>query len=318
MASDTPDIMPVRARKAHVPIQDKFPELFVEAEGVSSGGEHSYNRLTFCGLVVAFLAAIGGAVSVQHKFGGRAIDLGAALAGVSFLVGIFVAYYLINTKPERSWYEGRAAAESIKTLSWQYCVGGGPFALNVSGIPEAIFVDKLRAIDRTLKAAQLTMIGQGSQITPEMRAVRAQPLSDRMAIYVAERLKDQNTWYANKASYNHRRAKIWFATAIALQGLGVIFAALKVFGYIHIDALGIIATASAGISAWLQTKDHQNLAESYAVTARELALIITDADILINAPSEDAWGDFVQDAEHAISREHTLWLARRGAQGSST
>ena len=52
------------------------------------------------------------------------------------------------------------------------------------------------------------------------------------------------------------------------------------------------------------------LAASYAVADQELGAIeVTGPTINI----ESEWEVFVRDAEDAISREHTLWLARRGA-----
>ncbi|MFD6613171.1 DUF4231 domain-containing protein [Micromonospora chalcea] len=295
-------------------VEDGFPNLLDQAEEISSRGQRSYMRLTFIGLLMALLASVGGAVSVDHRFGDKEIDLGGSLAGLAFLAGIFVAYYLLHTKPERAWYEGRAAAESIKTMAWQYCVAGGAFGYSATVNADQIFLDRLRETDRTVRAAQLTLTGVGSQITSEMRSLRSAPLSERMARYRSERLELQNSWYAQKAAYNRRRSRQWFSVAIILQGIGLVFAALKTFDVVDVDLLGIVATGAASASAWLQTKDHQNLAESYAVTARDLLLVLTRADSHLNSATEEVWRSFVEDAEHAISREHTLWLARRGVQ----
>jgi SMODS and SLOG-associating 2TM effector domain 1 len=49
------------------------------------------------------------------------------------------------------------------------------------------------------------------------------------------------------------------------------------------------------------------------VTARELCLFGTHAEALADDIDEDRWAESVEDAEQAISREHTLWLARRAA-----
>ncbi len=295
-------------------VEAAFPNLLDQAEKMSRRGQQSYMRLTYSGLVLALLASIGGAVSFDQKFGDTVVDLGGALAGLAFLSGIFVAYYLLHTKPERAWYEGRAAAESIKTMSWQYCVGGGAFGCDAAVDADQLFLDRLRETDRTARAAQLTLTGVGSQITKQMRLLRAAPLTDRIVQYRAERLEQQNEWYAHKAAYNRRRARLWFGVAIILQAIGLVFAALKTFGVVDVDLLGIIATSAASASAWLQTKDHQNLSESYAMTARDLSLVLTKAESALEGATEEVWRRFVEDAEQAISREHTLWLARRGVQ----
>ncbi|MEU4777437.1 DUF4231 domain-containing protein [Micromonospora sp. NPDC023633] len=297
-------------------VEKSFPNLLDQAERMSSKGQQSYMRLTYSGLVAALLASIGGAINIDRKFGDDVVDLGGALAGLAFLVGIFLAYYLLSTKPERAWYEGRAAAESIKTMSWQYCVAGGAFGYNTPAPADRLFLDRLKETDRTARAAQLTLTGVGSQITSEMRSLRAAPLADRMARYRTDRLENQNRWYANKSAYNRRQARFWFGIAITLQATGLVFATLKTFDVVDIDLLGIVATAAAGASAWLQTRDHQNLAESYAVTSRDLSLVLTKADSMPQGATEEEWRIFVGDAEHAISREHTLWLAHRSASSS--
>lgn len=293
-------------------VENSFPSLLDQAERMSSKGQQSYMRLTYSGLVAALLASIGGAINFDRKFGDDVVDLGGALAGLAFLAGIFLAYYLLSTKPERAWYEGRAAAESIKTMSWQYCVAGGAFGYNTPTPADRLFLDRLAETDRTARAAQLTLTGVGSQITSEMRSLRAAPLADRIAQYRTDRLENQNKWYANKSAYNRRQARFWFGVAITLQAIGLVFATLKTFDVVDIDLLGIVATAAASASAWLQTRDHQNLAESYAVTSRDLSLVLTKADSMLQGATEEEWRRFVEDAEHAISREHTLWLARRG------
>jgi hypothetical protein len=68
-------------------------------------------------------------------------------------------------------------------------------------------------------------------------------------------------------------------------------------------------TPGIGSTAWVQTKDYSTLAEAYAITEQEVALV---AVRLGQVTSEEAWAQFVLEAESAISREHTMWRARRG------
>jgi SMODS and SLOG-associating 2TM effector domain 1 len=50
---------------------------------------------------------------------------------------------------------------------------------------------------------------------------------------------------------------------------------------------------------------------AYRLTARELA-IVRDR---IDTTDDTTWAAFVSDAEDAVSREHTMWLARHGHPG---
>ena len=95
---------------------------------------------------------------------------------------------------------------------------------------------------------------------------------------------------------------------LAIQSLGLGGALLKGTGLIDFDALGILAAAAASVLAWLQIKQHATLAQSYSHAAHELSTI---GALIDSVQSEAEWGRFVNDAENAISREHTAWRARR-------
>jgi hypothetical protein len=144
-----------------------------------------------------------------------------------------------------------------------------------------------------------------------MDRLRSQPLEARRRAYELGRLVDQMEWYGAKSRENERRALLWSFATMTFQALGVVAATLRVAGVIDVDLLGIAAAAGAATAAWLESKDHSSLAEAYATTAHELALV---REALPDGLDEARWGTFVSDAEAAISREHTRWLARRRAQ----
>ncbi|MEH1165684.1 DUF4231 domain-containing protein [Micromonospora sp. CPCC 205539] len=293
-------------------LEKGFPSLLADARGASRSGQDSYVRLTGAGLLVALIAAVGGATNVDLSIGGREFDAGGAVAGVAFLVGIGVTIFFLVTRPERTWYEGRAAAESIKTLCWQYSVGGGIFGLSNGQGATQLLLLRLREVVEAMKTTELRAVVSGSQVTEQMTLLRDQPLSVRRATYLHERLDGQIQWYSDRAISNRARVKRWFAAAISFQLAGALLGMIKAFGIAEVDLLGVAAAIAAGISAWVQTKDHQNLSESYALAAREIALVRTMGDRQVDE-DELAWSRFVDDAEQAISREHTSWLARRRA-----
>jgi hypothetical protein len=98
---------------------------------------------------------------------------------------------------------------------------------------------------------------------------------------------------------------------VCAEGSAVILGFLRVLEILNINWIGILAAASAALAAWQQTKNFSTLSESYAVTSQELSLVADSLESLID--SED-WIKAATDAESAFSREHTLWLARRGAK----
>jgi hypothetical protein len=293
-------------------VERSFPSLLRDASDFSARGQRLYMRLTYGGLLAALVAAVGGAIPVEATVGSATVDVGSAVAGLAFLVGIGLAYYTVSIRPERGWYEGRAVAASIKTLCWQYGVGGGVFGVGAAEAEERLIGRLGEVLEST---GGLTLAAGGPLITAELSALRREPLAARRAVYLAERVDGQVRWYSGRAAYNRSRVHLWYGVAIACQAAGLAFAALKAFDVIQVDLLGIAATAAASASAWVQAKDHQGLAESYAVTTRELVLIRAKAEAAGDAVDEADWCAYVEDAERAISREHTLWLARRGAQG---
>jgi hypothetical protein len=75
-----------------------------------------------------------------------------------------------------------------------------------------------------------------------------------------------------------------------------------------LGAVGVLTSLCASLLAWMQVKQYQELSQSYAIAAHELGLISVLAE---HGQSEVDFSAFVADAETAMSREHTLWAARR-------
>ena len=102
---------------------------------------------------------------------GRA-DLAAVIAGVAFSAALLAELYLLRRRPDRLWYDGRAAAESAKTLTWRYLVGGNPFGLTEVSEEEAerLLLHRFRQIAAELRGAHLVQISDAAdQIGPALR-----------------------------------------------------------------------------------------------------------------------------------------------------
>ncbi len=143
-----------------------------------------------------------------------------------------------------------------------------------------------------------------------MRVCRRSNLDVRRKRYREERIEEQGRWYRAKSHRNAARAHTWTLAAIVLELLGVVAAAARAFGELNVDLLGVLAAGAASVTAWVQGKQHQITATAYAVAAQELAAIRVE----LREVAEPSWGEFVDSAEGAISREHTLWRASRGVR----
>jgi hypothetical protein len=253
-------------------------------------------------------AAVGGAFTWSVG----SVDVWGSLAAVALLVAFTTEVYSMRAKPERTWYEGRAAAESAKTLSWRYMVGGEPFGLNSGTTPEAdlLFAREIQEIFSDLDELSIAPVeGAPQQITDVMRGHRQSDLEERKALYDLERIEDQRTWYAREANRNTTWARTFEIVSLVLQAGGVAVAALKAFEITEVDLLGIVGAFGGAILSWSQARQYRSLASAYSIAAQELATI---RSLMPQERTEDDWARFVDESEEAISREHTLWRASRG------
>lgn len=224
-----------------------------------------------------------------------------------FAVAIAAQFYRLVTRADEKWWNGRAGAESAKTASWLYVVGGNPFG---TSNPEAGIELATRLSEIGAKVAELLPVPTAeAHVTEEMARLRAQPLTDRVASYQRERIKNQCRWYAAKSTFNEKRARWWALAGLAAQGLALIIGMVAAVEDWSLNFVGLFAALAATAVAWMAVKQYETLARSYAVASGELSTI--DVRISSTAWAEHDWAAFANAAEDAISREHTSWRASR-------
>jgi len=283
-----------------------YPALYQDTNSASLAGQNDYLNALRMRLGGLLFATLGAAIFFTLQLPG--------VAGWSALIGFVVALcaeiFTAVSKPERRWYEGRAAAESAKTLAWRYAVGGEKFEIDMAEVDVA-FIKALRSILSDLNDIQLEgVVDASDQITPKMREIRSKPFEERRNLFAEGRIEDQRAWYSRKSQWNRKRQRRWTTAVIAAEGLGILGGAATIAYSLSIDLLGILAALAATITAWVQAKQHSTLATAYGITAQELASIHSE----LASVDASAWANFVGQSEEAISREHTLWRASRGVQ----
>jgi SMODS and SLOG-associating 2TM effector domain 3/SMODS and SLOG-associating 2TM effector domain 1 len=281
-----------------------FPALFRSADRESQRAQRSY--------LVAFKLRMG-AFLVAAFGGATGSNVGGVIAFVAFACALGAELFLATTSPLKTWYEGRAVAESAKTLAWRYMVCGKPFEINATDV-DNLFLAQTYSLLQDFGSAPVGLgVVNEHQITDKMRQVRSLDLAERREVYLEGRIHDQQRWYAEKAMWNDRRARGWVLVSIILEIAGLVSgASLMVLARSTLrpfDALGFLATAAGVVTAWLGVKQHRNLATAYSIASQELAAVATE---LVTVKGEEPWAVFVSHAEGAISREHTLWRASRG------
>lgn len=283
-----------------------LPSIFRSADQRSASSQ----RAVLMGLTVSLVGVVVAAVFAAITLRSGSIDWAGVIASVAFVLATAATGWILLLKPETRWYDARAVAESAKTLAWQYAVGGGEFGR--SGDEPAVrarFVGRLRELTEGLGDLRLNPVDGGEQVPQALEDMRARTLDQRRQSYLEGRIRDQCGWYGSKSRWNERRRIIWAVITVGLLGIGLVFGIAKAFFEFDTDLVGPAAAAAGAAMAWTRSKDFAALAAAYAVTVEELQLI--EAEPL---PGEEAdWAVFVERAERAISREHTLWKARRGS-----
>ncbi|WP_322411710.1 DUF4231 domain-containing protein [Microbacterium invictum] len=287
-----------------------LPGVHDAANSASARGQTAYVRLSAARLLSLLIATLAAALGIVIS----GFDFSGLVLLVAFVAAALAEIALIRFQPERDWYAGRAVAESTKTLAWRFAVQGEPFGPNVS---EADAQSLLRErVEEVLQRGRDRInVGPGDAIlTESMIELRSSPFSVRRNAYLMHRTEDQRHWYSSNARKNEVRATSWRYGLLLGELIAVVAAAIALGRDKPFDFAGIIAAVVAGGAAWLAIKQYSQLTSAYRVAAAELAV---QADVLRRVAVND-WPQAVADAEEAISREHTMWLATRGEEGPPT
>lgn len=290
-----------------ISLQDKdLPGYFTAADSTSIQSQKITLRLNRLRLLGALLAAIFGAFSFSL---GR-WEVFALFSLVGFLLAFIAELLLITGSFEKDWYQARAGAESVKTLSWRYSVGADPFFMH---LPEKdsdfLFKSRVSEVSHAIAKNALPLGEEGSSPTETMKEIRSSSFAERRAVYLKDRNNKQFKWYIDKAKNNKKASVRWRGILIGAEVIAITLAAARAFGGWDIDFAGILSAIIGAGAAWLALKQHTSLCAAYALTAVELEKQKHALEIVA---SEEEWSRSVADAEEAISREHTMWLASRG------
>ena len=127
-------------------------------------------------------------------------------------------------------------------------------------------------------------------------------------LYRQERVADQIAWYQQHAGHNARMETRWQWIVFVIEFIAILYAALQAWRLCSFNLLSGLAAMGTAFVAWSQTRRHSDLANGYGVAVEDLRRIsAANAGALTDAEVER----FVRDVEIAISREHSMWLARR-------
>jgi hypothetical protein len=287
-----------------------LPGLFRSADGSAGESQRRYLWLVKADLALIVLSAIASSWAISSPKLRMAL---AIIGAILFLSGMALTAFVYQTQYDKRWFVARAMAESAKTVSWRYMACAEPYlrSLTEENV-DALFCKELEGILREHRAVGAALGGAAAsaeQITGRMRGVRRADLETRKAVYLHDRIQNQRKWYGDRAYDNAMSSGQWLAAIAVSQLCGAIAAVLLVVRpEFEFNLPSVLAALAAVLLAWLQLNRHQELAHAYGVAAHELGLIEAR---LPHVNTEDGFSHFVADSENAISREHTMWMARR-------
>jgi hypothetical protein len=283
-----------------------YPALHRASDQASLTAQRTHFRLLRWQLLLFAAAALAG--SLAGATGSKAVSLIAALLLVFSLCLTWIGR---AKKYEQVWFDCRAIAESSKTATWRYIMGASPFLLSASDVDQ-LFMTELREIRNARPFAERFLISTGKIGEPDTdtaKQLRESDLEHRKAIYLRERLDDQLQWYTRKSTSNAKSAEQWFWFVIAMQVIALSIAVFQVgYGTLPVNGVAWAMTAAAAFVAWTQAKRFEELVEPYALAAQELSELKSAAN---HVHTETSFSELVDQVEGTISREHTMWCARR-------
>ncbi|MCW8830574.1 MAG: DUF4231 domain-containing protein [Gammaproteobacteria bacterium] len=284
---------------------EQMPGLYQASNKASIDSQYVYYISLLVYLILLVVAAVVSYSSADSK-------VGTFLSALLFLITLGILIFLRVKRPDDTWYNGRAVAESVKTRAWRWMMRAEPY-LDIDRIEIARkeFISDLKQIlnqNRSIAGSLGHDEYLKEPISDEMLKIRLMAVSDRLAVYLNDRVNNQSIWYSKKSIFNKKRALLLFWASVVLHLLAFIMLLLRVQTPTLNLPVEVVATAAAAILTWLQAKKHNELASSYSLAAHEIVLIKGEA---VDISTEEYLSDYVVNTEAAFSREHTQWVARK-------
>jgi hypothetical protein len=255
-------------------------------------------------------SAAGGAAAAVAPNSSRNFSI---LTAIFLALSLVLMWILKVQRFEGVWFDCRAVAESVKTASWRYMMQVAPYDSGDEGANlDSKFIKELREIREARPGIDSHLSGfstGGTEISEYMRKTRGLPLNDRRNFYLRDRLQDQRKWYEDKTRTNRGFGSVWFWSISAMQALALTLAIINAAtGPWSMNIVPVIMTLATAFVAWTQIKRYDELIQPYGLAAQELSAL---ESLESHASDPERFQEFVTQVEEAISREHTMWCARR-------
>jgi hypothetical protein len=291
--------------------RSEYPWLHRAADRASGQAQKSHFVAMRVQLTIFFIVGVLAVIPTWVSLGPAWLKGFAVASAIALAAGLVIVGAARERRFDKRWFDARAVAESTKTLSWRYMMRMPPSFVVEREAADQTFIDELQAISasRTVAMAELGGVERDrTQMSTHMRAVRNSSFEERKAYYLAFRVAEERDWYHDKAAFNRKRSSRWYWAVIAIQLTALTMAVMRAADFLTLSIAGPLMTLAASFSAWTQARRHDELSTTYSVAAAELTNLEQKVEL---CTSDTELLTLVEDVEEAISREHTMWRARR-------
>ena len=290
-------------------VEDRhLPSLYQSADRASLSAQRRYISLHLWHLICLILGSVGVALVTIFP---NVVTWTYITLAIVLVIGVLLTLVSRVRRDDDVWFDCRAIAESTKTATWRFMMKAEPFKDDSTS--EQSFLENLRQIRRARpsspKDLAQSLDASTQTLSDFMNDMRRKSVDERRNLYLESRIRDQKTWYSNKASFNSKKENRWFWTIIVLQMFAIAFAIIQAYlSVLPLNVVPLLMTCAASGVAWSQMKRYSELAQSYSLAAQELG----DQEVIAsNIAKEADLLTLVGQVEETISREHTMWCARR-------
>lgn len=182
-----------------------FPGLYQASDEASLSAQKNYKNIIAYDLITMIIAsalAIYNYEKVEPKL------IVYVISGIFLLISFALTLIIRTKKFEDVWYQGRALAESCKTLSWRFVTCSESFENDLTKQEvEDYFISRVRELSKEFKElndslnAKIVVL---PVITDKMWEIRNLNTLERKQYYIENRINDQKDWYASKAEFNKK------------------------------------------------------------------------------------------------------------------
>ena len=254
--------------------------------------------LGIAGAVIATVSSVPlvPPTSMSSKILGSVGSIVVALAGVA-------ATQAVAGNRDKIWIQCRGLGEALKSSVYMFCAGVPPFDDANRAITLA------QRVDKALK----DISGLGLRADDNKSAPGPLTVDD----YIKLRVDDQVTWYTQKAAAFQKKADFWRICSFAGAAVGAIMGVVSSL-YSLSPWVGLLATATASITAFVKNQRYASMIGLYQATAIRLKALQdqwldsgkTEADKVERA-------SFIQRCEQTMSLENGAWTAQWSQQPDS-